>query len=84
MNKYSLYSLIIALDTLFRKGSLDKRICDCEEKATNKETYREFIINGYRYLNGENVPLHFSANLDKMTNMELNEIVDELDWLLEK
>lgn len=66
------------------KDNLDKRICDCEEKTTNKETYREFIINGYRCLNGEDVPLHFSANLDKMTNMELNEIVDELDWLLEK
>ena len=26
------------------KDNLDKRICDCEEKATNKETYREFII----------------------------------------
>ena len=65
------------------KDNLDTRICDCLEGATNTETYREFIIGGWEDLN---MPLteEEKASLDSKTNEELNNIVDELDWLLSK
>ena len=65
------------------KENLDNRICDCVEAATNTETWREFIINGWEELN---MPLteKEKAALDNKTNEELNDIVDELDWLLDK
>lgn len=65
------------------KENFDKRICDCLEGATNTETYREFIINGWKELN---MPLSDKEikHLDKATNEELNNIIDELDWLLDK
>lgn len=61
------------------KCNLDKRICDCEVGAENTETYREFIINGYAELGCD-----LNENLDEKTNRELNDMVDELDWLLSK
>lgn len=65
------------------KDNLDKRICDCIEGATNPETWREFIINGWEELK---MPLTHKQKeaLDRKTNEELNFIVDELDWLLGK
>ena len=65
------------------KGNLDKRICDCEPGATNTETYREFIVNGYQSI-GCDLTEKQIQHLDEASNKELNEIVDELDWLLEK
>ena len=32
------------------KDNLDRRICDCLEGATNTETYKEFIVNGWKEL----------------------------------
>ena len=60
---------------------LDKRICDIEPNATNTETYREFIINSIHHFYGENATI---PKLDKMSESEINDIVDELDYLWEK
>lgn len=65
------------------KDNLDKRICDCLIEATNTETYREFIVNGYKEIG---CPLSDKQikYLDKATNEELNNYVRELDYLLGK
>ena len=65
------------------KDNLDRRICDCLEGATNTETYKEFIINGWHEL-GYAFTEEESKILYDKTNEELNFIVDELDWLLSK
>lgn len=65
------------------KENLDNRICDCLENATNTETYREFIINGWKEL-GYDLSEKEINDLSNKTNEELNDIVDELDWLLSK
>lgn len=65
------------------KGNLDNRICDCLEDATNTETYRQFIISGYKEI-GCALSEQQEKRLDKATNKELNDIVEELDWLLSK
>ena len=63
------------------KSQLDMRICDCEAKATNTETYRAFIVNGLRFLYGDNTRI---PNLDEMCEEEINELIDDIDYLLEK
>ena len=67
-----------------KKYQLDMRICDCEPGATNTQTYREFILEGYKYLGlylGQSLdPL----KLDERNEDELNEIIEEVDWLLDK
>lgn len=63
------------------KSQLDMRICDCETKATNKETYREFIVNGIKFLYGDNARI---PNLDGMCEEEINDLIDDIDYLLEK
>lgn len=65
------------------KDNLDRRICDCLEGATNTETYKEFIVNGWEYL-GCNMTEEEIESLYNKTNEELNDIVDELDDLLWK
>ena len=65
------------------KDNLDRRICDCLEGATNTETYKEFIVNGWKEL-GDTLTEKEIAKLYTKTNEELNFIVDELDWLLSK
>ena len=65
------------------KDNLDNRICDCLENATNTETYREFIVNGYKYL-GCDLSEEDINDLSNKTNKELNGIVYELNWLLNK
>ena len=65
------------------KENLDKRICDCLDNATNTQTYREFIINGWEELN---MPLDDKEiqSIDLVSNEELNHMVEELNWLLSK
>ena len=65
------------------KENLDKRICDCLDNATNTQTYREFIIDGWKELN---MPLNDQEiqSLDLVSNEELNHMVEELNWLLSK
>lgn len=64
-----------------KKEDLDKRICDVEEGATNTETYREFIMSASKQLFGQ--PYDF-LDFNKISEEELNYIIDGLDWLLEK
>ena len=70
-----------------KRKDLDKRICDVEPNSTNTDTYREYIDWGYRYigcnLTGESL-YERTADLDRMTDEELTDIIEELDWLLEK
>lgn len=65
------------------KDNLDRRICDCLEGSTNTMTYREFIIYGWNEVNSPMFEHEIKA-LDNKTNEELNEMVEELDWLLSK
>lgn len=65
------------------KDNLDNRICDCLDNATNTETYKEFIINAWKYL-GNPMTEEEIVNLYYKSNEELNEIVEELDNLLWK
>lgn len=64
-----------------KKADLDKRICDVEPNATNDETYREFIINAMRELYGDDVRI---SDIDSKTEEELNDWIDDLDYLLGK
>jgi len=65
------------------KDNLDNRICDCLEGATNTETYKEFLINGWAEIG---CPLSEKeiTSLDEMSNEKLNDMIEELDWLLDK
>jgi hypothetical protein len=64
-----------------KKSDFDKRICDVEPNADNTETYREFLINSMRHIYGDDVPI---PDFDNMTEEELNDRIDEMDWLLDK
>ncbi len=64
-----------------RKEDLDKRICDVEPDATNTETYREFIINSIYHFCGEKA---FIPDFDKMYEEELNNIIEDFDYLWTK
>lgn len=63
------------------KTNLDKRICDIEPNASNTETYREFLINSYRYFYGNDIAI---PDFDKMSEEELQDRIDEMDWFWEK
>lgn len=75
-----------------KREDLDKRICDVEPNATNTQTYREFIDWGYRFLkirdfadeSNEKTLYERTADLDTKTDKDLTDIIEELDWLLEK
>lgn len=67
-----------------KKYQLDMRICDCEPGATNTQTYREFILDGYKSLGCSLTSLLTSLKLDERNEYELNEMIEELDWLLDK
>lgn len=61
--------------------SLDKRWCDLHHEYTNTQTVREWIHDIHNYIYGIDIP---DSELDKMTQYELEEFVDELDWLADK
>lgn len=63
------------------KENLDKRICDVEEGATNTDTYRDFLKSGFAEIMSAPVT---DEELDSKTNYELNALLEELDWLLDK
>lgn len=75
-----------------KREDLDKRICDVEPNATNTQTYREYIDWGYRFLEigdfvnelDEKTLYERTADLDTKTDKDLTDIIEELDWLLEK
>ena len=63
------------------KDNLDKRICDVEENAVNTDTYREFLKSGYMEIMALPVT---DEELNSKTNLELNAMLEELDYLLDK
>lgn len=66
------------------KSHLHERICDTEEGAENEWTWAEYIIWGYAAIN-DSISIEFIEHiLFKATNEELNDMVEELDWLLDK
>lgn len=66
------------------KTHLHERICDTEEGAENEWTWAEYIIWGYAALNDVISVDFIERVLLKATNEELNDMVEELDWLLSK
>lgn len=66
---------------MYKKDNLDHRICDHEPTATNTSTYREWIHHAHREI------FHFDISderLNEMTDRELSDLIDELDWLYYK
>lgn len=75
--------LIMNNEKLDIKNNLDNRICDVETDAINKQTYREYIIEGikeFKFVDDENV----DEQLNELDNDNLNKLVDFIDYLWEK
>jgi hypothetical protein len=60
------------------KEQLDIPICELEPAATNTETFRDFISSS------ENEFCMEPRDIDSMTDQELNEYIDFLDYLWDK
>lgn len=60
------------------KDKLDKRICDCEEDAINKQTYREFIRESEKEFKMD------FAELDSMTDSHLEKYFEFMVYLWNK
>lgn len=63
---------------MFKVEGLDKRICDIEKDCDNDQTLREYIRESEEAFGMD------CARLDSMTDEELNEYIDFLDYLWEK
>jgi len=63
---------------LISKENLDRRICDCEEDAENTQTYREFIRES------EEEFCMCPEPIDRYSDAELRDYLDELNYLWEK
>ncbi len=63
---------------MISKDTIDKRICDVEAGSLNTETYREFITYAERDIGVE------PSNVDTMTDEQLVEHIEFLDYLLDK
>lgn len=66
------------------KDNLEKRICDCEEGAENTQTYLEFIIEGYKSIECDLSKEKIEYLKTEASNEELNDVLEEIDWLLSK
>lgn len=66
---------------MITKADLNKRICDVEPGATNTETYREFIFSASQEIWG--ISFDF-LDFEHMSDEEINDLIEELDYLLEK
>lgn len=66
------------------KSHLHERICDTEEGSENQLTWAEHIISGYAYLNDRISSAFIDHILFEATNEELNDMIEELDWLMYK
>lgn len=60
---------------MINKENLDKRICEVEEKATNEQTYREYIKEGEEEFFGNH------EDLDSFTDEQLVKYLDFIDNL---
>lgn len=63
---------------MISKENLDERMCDVVEGAENNQTYREFIRESEKEFN------IFAAPMDNMTDKELKDYLDFLDYLWDK
>lgn len=62
---------------MYKKENLDKRICDfepCESTAT----YREWIHHAHKEVFMFDIS---DTRLNEMTDRELSDLIDELEWL---
>lgn len=66
------------------KNNLKKRICDCEKNTTNTQTYLEYIIWGYKYIGCPLSKKQIKDIYTKASNEELNNILEEIDYLIYK
>lgn len=66
------------------KNNLYKRICDCEEGSKNTETYLEFILWGYEYIGCPLNEEQIEYLKNKASNEELNDVLEEIDYLVTK
>lgn len=66
------------------KDNLHKPIKDCEENAKNEMTYLEYIIYGHAVINSPLNDKQIEYLMWKATNEELNEWLEEIDWLIDK
>lgn len=57
---------------------LDQRCCDIVNESTNTQTIREFIYDLDIIVYKKHIP---DEELNKMSDNEIIELVEELDWL---
>lgn len=63
---------------IIKKSNLDKRICDCEDRKTNKQTYRDYIRES------EEEFCIASAPIDRMDDEEFQQYLKFIDELWSK
>lgn len=66
------------------KENLNKPIKDCEPDSDNGETYLEFIIWGYESIGCPLSKKQIEYLKTDATNEELNDVLDEIDYLVSK
>lgn len=64
--------------------NLNNKICDCEPESKNEMTYLEYILYAYDFFNSPLVIDDIEWLQTIATNEELNEIIEEIDYLMEK
>ena len=57
---------------------LDQRCCDVVTESTNTQTIREFIHDLYSVIYHKDIPDNI---LNEMSDNEVMELAEELDWL---
>lgn len=64
-----------------KKEDFDKRICDIKPNASNKETYREFLVNSIHYFYGDDAII---PDFDSLSEEVLNDMINDMNMLWEK
>ena len=64
-----------------KSDMLDKRWCDIYDNCTSTQTVREWIHNSYDWLHDCDIS---DERLDNMSDYEIEELVDDIDYLLGK
>ena len=60
---------------------LNQRCCDVYHDSSSTNTIREWCHDAYKFIYNEDIS---DEGLDKMSEDELKEFIEELDWLLSK
>lgn len=63
---------------MYKTSNLDKRICDTIPGTSNTQTHREWIHDIHKYLFKEDIQ---DEIINQMSDQELTEFIEELDWL---